>query len=139
MTKQVRETPEPLTPEEEAALRERHRAAPGYEGPATDVDRLLATIAALRATTPDPAADECERSDGSGLLCVVHGRALWPSLARRCNGAATPDPAEPGLDVGRVARTMRSLDRRITPDEAQAYASLFVERYAALSDTEGQS
>jgi hypothetical protein len=100
-TEQARETPEPLTPGQarDAMLRtlqEERVYGPRRQRIEDAADRMVAAaLAALRAATPDP--DECERSDGSGLLCVVHGRALWPSLARRCNGAATPDPAEPGL------------------------------------------
>jgi hypothetical protein len=114
--------PEPLTPEEEAALRERHRQCSRPMAWHIDVHRLLATLAAR--TRPSEAglrealvplatrmADHLLHPEehAPDPTAAVGGDGCWTDLYRAIVGldlaAATP-PEEPSLDVKRLARAI---------------------------------
>jgi hypothetical protein len=136
----TREKPEPLTPER-------------IVKPFTDEhDRAEDHVASMLAAYLDPTDAERAANDVMARLhlsgydfvkrgvrppdCGDHYIAGYRAALR-----ATPDPAEPGLDVERLARAMLRQGWRWTdlPDVTDAARDIAAE-YAALSDTtEGQS
>jgi hypothetical protein len=120
MTEQARETPEPLTPATEAGkalLASLHAAAPVHVPLARDAAAIVAI----------------EHEAESALLRVM--RAAEKAALR----AATPDPAEPGLDVDALGDAISKhaaahhwCGIRCGPDVARIYAE-------QRATTEGQS